>query len=308
VAANRLTAAGYEVRWARQPFERVGRSWPAGTMVIDAHGARQAQARAVAQALALPLTAIGTPLDGSGAPAVRPLRLALYNPWGGNIDEGWARLLLERNEFHFTEIRNGEIADGSLASRFEAVLFGDQQPASLLDGFSPSAVEPQYAGGLGEQGVDQLRAFVARGGELIALGAATDFFIQQFELPVRNVLEGLASDVFFCPGSILRARVDASHRLGYGMPDETSIFFARGSAFDVDPARASHVRTIVRYAADHVLQSGWMVGEDRLRGRAAAVEVAYGRGHVVLFGFRVQHRAQPHATFKLLFNALYAPR
>ena len=39
--------------------------------------------------------------------------------------------------------------------------------------------------------------------------------------------------------------------------------------------------------------------------RAGVAEVSYGKGRVVLLGFAAQFRAQPHATFKLLFNALH---
>ena len=44
---------------------------------------------------------------------------------------------------------------------------------------------------------------------------------------------------------------------------------------------------------------------ERLERKAAAVSLELGKGKVVLFGFRVQHRAQTEETFKLLFNALY---
>jgi hypothetical protein len=106
----------------------------------------------------------------------------------------------------------------------------------------------------------------------------------------------------------LAAQIDNTHPIGFGMPDNTSAFFARSSAFEIKPttfAPGGEARTIVKYADDHVLQSGWILGEPHIRGRAAAVDVSLESGHVILFGFRVQNRAQPHATFKLLFNALY---
>ncbi len=92
------------------------------------------------------------------------------------------------------------------------------------------------------------------------------------------------------------------------MPENVSAFFARSSAFEIQPsnfAPGGQVRTIVKYAGDHVLQSGWILGESHLYDRAAAVDVSMEKGHVILFGFRVQNRAQPHGTFKLFFNSLY---
>ena len=113
---------------------------------------------------------------------------------------------------------------------------------------------------------------------------------------------------FFCPGSILDVRVDNTHPVGYGMPETASGFFARGSAFEIrgnNFAPGGQVRTIVKYAGDYLLQSGWILGEQHLYNRAAAVDVTMQKGHVILFGFRVQNRAQPHGTFKLFFNSLY---
>jgi hypothetical protein len=47
-----------------------------------------------------------------------------------------------------------------------------------------------------------------------------------------------------------------------------------------------------------------MLGEDRINGKAALAEAAYGKGSVVLFAFRPQHRGQTWATFPFVFNAL----
>ena len=64
-------------------------------------------------------------------------------------------------------------------------------------------------------------------------------------------------------------------------------------------------KILARYPAKSVLASGWLLGEPRVAGRGALVEAPLGQGRVVLIGFRSQFRGQPHATFKVLFNALY---
>jgi len=304
IAVNRLMKAGYDVYWAGAAFTSGGHPYPAGTIIVPARGARQAQVRSIAQALSLPLASADQPVT-AGALKLKPLRLALYNPWGGNMDEGWSKLLLERFEFPFDEIRNADITSGGFARKYDVVLFSDQAPKAMLEGFSDKVIQKEYAGGLGDEGVQQLRAFVQRGGTVVALGQAAELFIKSFDLPVVNTLDGLKTTDFFCPGSILAARADTSHPISYGMPEDTSAFFARSAAFDVKPGRASDVKTFVRYGGEHVLQSGWILGESRLHNRAAAIDASYGSGHVVLFGFRVQNRAQPHGTFKLFFNALY---
>jgi hypothetical protein len=43
-----------------------------------------------------------------------------------------------------------------------------------------------------------------------------------------------------------------------------------------------------------------------LNGGVIAVDAKVGQGRVVLFGPEILQRGQPHATFKFLFNAIYA--
>jgi len=64
------------------------------------------------------------------------------------------------------------------------------------------------------------------------------------------------------------------------------------------------VRSIAEYASKDALLSGWMLGEKYLNGKTALAEAQYGKGKVVLFAFRPQHRGQSWATFPLIFNAL----
>jgi len=47
------------------------------------------------------------------------------------------------------------------------------------------------------------------------------------------------------------------------------------------------------------------LGPALLEGGTAAVEAQLGKGKVFLFGPEITFRAQPHGTFKLLFNSIY---
>ena len=190
-----------------------------------------------------------------------------------------------------------------------------------------------YAGGIGDDGAMQLERFVQAGGTLVLMDSATELATELLRVPARDVLEGLPRDKFFCPGSLLRVRVDNTHPLGYGLPDEVAANFVHSRAFEVGEAAlktdktdaadgdamprslsgdeidkklaAQPVTTVASYSDNLVLLSGWILGDDYVRGRTAVAEVKYGKGQIVLLGFRVQHRGQPHATFKFLFNAIY---
>ncbi|MCA1573340.1 MAG: hypothetical protein LC770_02130 [Acidobacteria bacterium] len=173
---------------------------------------------------------------------------------------------------------------------------------------------PQYAGGIGEAGVKALREFVEQGGTLIFLNRASDFAIEQFKLPLRNVVAGVARTDFFVPGSILRIELDTAHPIAKGMLKESIAWAEDSPVFEVVSSGsgseflnfpATNVRIIARYPANNdPLLSGWLLGGDRIRGKAALVEVTIGKGRIILFGFRPQYRAQSLATYPLFFNAI----
>jgi hypothetical protein len=169
---------------------------------------------------------------------------------------------------------------------------------------------PEVSGGMGEQGVKTLRTFVESGGTLIFLNRASNFAIEQFKLPLRNVVAGLPRTEFYVPGSILRIELDTSHPLAKDMPKETIAWAEDSPVFEVvDVAGASvpakNVHVVASYPADKSpLLSGWLLGGEKLQGKAALVEVQMGEGRIILFGFRPQYRAQSFATFPLFFNAL----
>ncbi|HEY9229079.1 MAG TPA: hypothetical protein VIP11_20680, partial [Gemmatimonadaceae bacterium] len=167
------------------------------------------------------------------------------------------------------------------------------------------AYPPEYRSGFGDDGVKALQEFVRAGGTLVTFAEAGALAIERFELPVRDVVAGLPFKQFWSPGSTLKITVDTANALGYGMPSHAlAIFLAGSQAYDVLPAGAQSVQTIAKFVDRDVLQSGWLLGEPVIAGKSAMVSVPYGQGRVVLIGFRAQHRAQAHGTYKLLFNTL----
>src|SRR5579885_2020867 len=236
---------------------------------------------------------------------VRKPRIALYEPWAGSIDEGWTRWLLEQWRFPFARVHNSEIQDGHLRERFDTVVFAEMSARQIMDGMQPGTVPGQYAGGIGETGAQALRDFVEAGGTLVALGNATLFAIEQFHLPVKNVVAGLPNAQFFCSGSILRTQITApNHPVVAGLPAEPAVMFERNPVFDTRPNFRGKV--LAAYVKDrNPLMSGFLLGAERIEGKAAANDADYGQGHVILLGFRPQWRGQSHGTYKFLFNALY---
>jgi hypothetical protein len=182
---------------------------------------------------------------------------------------------------------------------------GERSGAGAAANATPTYPE-EYRSGFGQEGVDALEAFVESGGTLVTFAEAGALPIEEFGLPVRNVRQGLSSTEFWSPGSTLKVDIDNTHPLAYGMPDQGLItFLGNNHAYQiVATPRNERADRIVTFVDRDILQSGWLLGEEVISNKAAMVSVQHGLGRVVLIGFRTQHRAQTHGTFKLLFNAL----
>jgi hypothetical protein len=252
-----------------------------------------------------------------GVHAVKRLRIGMYQRyWGGNMDEGWTRLLFEQFGFPFISLKDAEIKQGNLNEHYDVIVIPDDSTAMITgergveaggrSRLPESSVPPEYRSGIGREGVDALRTFVQKGGTLVTLGNASLFAIERFELPIRNVVSARSSTEFWCPGSTLRARFDNTHPLAYGMPSQGLVVYLSGNpVFEVAPNNHSEwYETIVAYGDHELLESGWLIGGDIVAGKSAMLRVKYNDGTLVLIGFRTQHRDQTHGTFKLLFNAL----
>jgi hypothetical protein len=279
--------------------------------------------------------------------------VALYRSSLPSMDEGWTRFILEDFEDRNC-VRYKSIGDAVIRSRdikahafiqgesvlkynrpvpannnYGAIIFPDQSPNQILNGYAKGSMPDEYTGGVGKEGVENLKKFVENGGTLVFLNRASNFAIEQFKLPVRDVTRGLARKDFFIPGSILRTELDTTHPIAKGMPKESIAWFESGPAFEVVrqetrdkspetgpinttspvsslPSPVSAVRVIATYPKDpkQVLLSGWALGAEKIAGKAALVEITIGKGKIILFGFRPQYRGQSLATFPLFFNAI----
>jgi hypothetical protein len=239
---------------------------------------------------------------------MKAARLGLYRSWNANMDEGWTRWIFEQFAFPFTNLYNADIIGGHLRNRYDVILIPDSQSRTILEGHRSGTIPERYAGGIGEQGAEALRDFVSEGGTLITFNNASLFAIDQFKLPVENALANVRADQFFCSGCLLKIHIeDTKNPLVAGLAPDPIVMFERGPAFETKPEFKGTV--LARYAKERTpLTSGYLIGPDRIQGKAAAVEVTYGKGRVILLGFRPQWRGQSHGAYKFFFNAMYLTR
>ncbi|MEO6259825.1 MAG: M14 metallopeptidase family protein [Thermoanaerobaculia bacterium] len=241
-------------------------------------------------------------------------RVAIYTPWGGAIDEGWTRWVLDQYGFAPKSIHAQEVKAG--LQTYDAVILPDIDPTELTGGRRTGETSMRYneefpaehRGSLEKPGAEALKTFVENGGTLIAFNAACDYVLENFNLPVRNALAKTSSADFSVPGSLVRVNVRTDHPVTANMPAETAIFIDRPMAFETsEPGSEMQRWVLASYPEDarDILLSGWISGEEKLTRKAAAVAMTWGKGRIVLFGFKPQARGQTHATFPMVFDALY---
>jgi hypothetical protein len=313
--ANKLLAAGVRVDRAAAPLAVAGASRPLGPGAFLVPGDAAGKLRAWASERNVSVYACD-PATELPRSRLRAPRLAMYKPWTASMDEGWTRLVLDRHDFKYTSLDNAAMQAKGLGQRHDVIVLPDVEKSVIVDGrakpedgapayFEP--LPPPYAGGIGKEGVANLKAFVEQGGTLVCLGASCALAMEELNLPVRDAVARAKASEFSMPGTLVNLSVDPTHPLGYGMPATCAAYVTGGPVFTTNVPGAGVGRAIVaRYPADDedLVASGWAFGAEKMAGRPAVVEATLGKGRVVLIGPRVQHRAQTVGTFKLLFNAI----
>jgi len=248
-------------------------------------------------------------------------KVGLYKSWMANMDEGWTRWFLTEYNFEWDTLHDEDVRTRNL-DQYTAIIVPDQNPERILNGHQVGNMPEKFIGGLGLAGTLKLQEYVKAGGTLIAFDKASDLFIEQFGLPVKNVVKGLSDQKFFIPGSLIKTTVDTKHPLALGMQSEVAASFNRSRAFKmvvksnkgeggteytVAAAPRPDVEVVASYAKDGLLMSGWALNEKKyIGGKAAMMQVGHGDGNVIIFAFRPQFRGQPRATYKLVFNSIYS--
>ena len=287
-----------------------GTVWPAGTFVLQRRssdemtGEMAGLVKDVASRFHIDITGVDNLPNVSLKPVIAP-KVAIYQSYSPSMPEGWFRWVLDEHKIPYDILHYDDINDARLTNY--SILFlppGGGSPKMMVEGQTnvENSTPPAYADGIGEEGVDALDKFVQGGGTLYTWSGAWRFLQQYMNVDVKAVNDGLDRTEFNIPGSLLRVNVDTSHPLGFGLTDETAIFFRRDSAW---PANMGDANVIASYPADDLLLSGWIQGEDVLVNQAAMIEIPRGKGRMIMTGFYPEYRGQAHQTYKMMFNAIF---
>lgn len=327
VAATRLLKVGEEIYWLTAPLTANGKTWPEGSIYIPAKSSTKVFLRALADETGLSFDAISARPAGD-ALKLRPVRVGLWDRYGGSMDSGWIRWLFEQAfPFPFDLVYAPELDAGNLKKKYDVLIFPDgaipqASGQSGRNAFrnSPNrdSVPDEYKNRVGNITVDktipQLRRFAEEGGALIAIGSSAEL-AYHFGLPVADALSEItpdgsrkkfSSDKFYIPGSVLQVRVNTANPVAYGITEDLDILYRNKPVFRLLPdAHLKGVNVVAWFSGTEPLRSGWAWGQHYLNGGAAIVEATVGKGKLFLFGPEITFRAQPHGTFKFLFNSIY---
>lgn len=324
-------ARGYAVsRVTNDAFRAVNRLLSAGESVMSDHtwfyvgaGATTVgRLQKIASELGLSFQAAVAPPT---ATVVKKPRIGLWDRYGGSMESGWTRWILEQFEFPFSRVFAQQLDAGGLNMAFDVLVFVDgaipgEGSGGGGAGAAPPDVPEEFRTHVGQitaaRTIPELRKFVEAGGSIVAIGSSAMNLAKYFSLPVENHLMENGSQLprskYFVPGSVLGARLDTHHPLAAGMRERVDMFFDNSPVFSLRPGSGQAVKPdpsieiIARFDSATPLRSGWAWGQKYLAGGVAVLEAKMGKGRVVLIGPEILQRAQPHGTFKLLFNALLA--
>jgi hypothetical protein len=317
---NRLLAAGEEVYRAAD-----------GSFVVTGKSTTLAVLRKAAVERGVTVTA-ATARPATARKLVAP-RIGLWDTYGGSIDSGWARWILEQFEFPFERAFAPALDAGNLNAKYDTLVF--------VDGGIPAAPAAGGAAAGGGRG----------GGAGAGAGAGATNIPEEFRRSVRQHdgrTHGAAVASVRRAGRHRLSPSAARRRISHATSDcrsktiwwktasrsrsRSSTCQAQSSArawtrprrrrrvlrpqtnffFDNSPvwklgagARAAGITPLAWFDSPTPLRSGWAWGQEYLRDGVIAVEAKVGKGRVLLYGPEILQRAQPHPTFKLLFNAVY---
>lgn len=328
VAVNDLLASGIDV--FRLPNGAGGKSTvESGAFFVPASAKAKSLLDKSAKELGIEVTGIAKKPTTSMS-KVSPMRIALWDTYGGSMPSGWVRFLMEQYHFPIKLIYPQDIDAGDLRKKFDVIIFVTRAipPATGADNdiFRGLEREPkeettpaEYRPWLGKitasKSIPQIKAFLEAGGSVVTIGTSTNL-AYHLKLPVKNALtemtnagteRPLPNEKYYIPGSVLRVTLDSTQHATWGMPSLTDVYFDASPVFKIAPEAIAKgiITPLAWFDTNKPLRSGWAWGQSYLQDGVAAFMAPIGAGKFYAFGPEITFRGQAQGTFKLLFNQLY---
>ncbi|MFD1141042.1 M14 metallopeptidase family protein [Larkinella insperata] len=330
IAVNDLLKSGADVY--RLPNGISGKpELGAGAFFVPASGKAKSLLDQSARELGLDVRGVAKRPAGAMV-KVQPMRIALWDTYGGSMASGWVRWLMEQYHFPMQVVYAPDIDAGNLRKKFDVIVFvtraippvsangGSGTGGSSSQGPKAEELPAEYRPWLGritaDKSIPELKKFLEAGGNIVTIGSSTNL-AQHLGLPVKNALvemtnggmeRPLPNEKYYIPGSVLRVSLDSTQQATWGLSNQTDVYFDASPVFKLAPDAVSKglVKPLAWFATDKPLRSGWAWGQAYLQDGVAAFMAPVGSGKLYAFGPEITFRAQAHGTFKMLFNQLYS--
>ncbi|RYY16806.1 MAG: peptidase, partial [Chitinophagaceae bacterium] len=304
------SAAGFSLSAAsNESFEAVNdllksgadvyRNTDDGSFYVPASSKARTALERSEKAFGMKITAAQKPVNMK---KIAPARIAIWDTYGGSMDSGWIRFIMEQYHYDATVIYAQDIDAGNLRSKYDVIIFVDGSiPAYSANsaaapgrnfGPAPESIPEEFRNRLGrvtqDKSIPQIKQFIQDGGNIVAIGSATNI-AAHLDLPVRNAMVEMVSGVerrlpaekYYVPGSVLNVNVDRTLSANWGMEQVADVYFDNSPVFKLAPGAVSagKIKPLAWFGSKP-LRSGWAWGQTYLQDGIAAFEASYGKGKV----------------------------
>ena len=317
------------------------RTFPAGTIFIEAQSVKRAALARVIENTLLELQGITSLPRGEMIELDVP-RIGMLHSWRSTQNPGWVRYALDQAKVPFKIIEKAELRAGNLRRKYDVILaphFGRRGSLkALITGvdtkWSPLAYtktpktpshgrivsSPDITGGYGFEGLASLQAFMNEGGTFVGLGSGGTLAVDSGI--VRNI--SMSRPRINTPGSVVRMKItNPTSPLVFGYDKMTHAFRGNVPIYSLNKdnrhvavaqfgTKEPSVRPWMKKKdkdkkekpSPLVLSGGILSGKGVLNGAPAVMTKPVGRGQVVLFGWNPMHRHLNHHDHAFVYNAL----
>lgn len=325
-AAFTALAGGFQVKRLNRALEVDGKVFPAGSFLIF----RVAGMENLINQMTVTPTFITKPVPLDAVTLKMP-RVVLVETFFHDMDAGWTRFILDSYSIPYKIARPGDFKKIDFVKHFDVVIFPNSKKLELMEGkikswqgdYYDTSYAPQFAEGIGKEGMKRLMTFFENGGIIVSWGGSTQLFMgtleippawktqpkEEFILPVDDISGELKKKGLYCPGSLMKISLLPDHPVTLGMPAEVGVFFEGEPVFRTwVPSFDMDRRVVGVFPEKNILISGYCENEEKAGNQPMLVWLKKNRGQLVMFGFSPQFRASTPATYKLLFNSILLPR
>ncbi len=320
-AVFRLLAEGFEVK--RTLFDAYETGYDNGEFQVTVNDKNRDKFLGIVAGLDIKPTGIvnsRVPVETLSLPRVGLIETIFHD-----MDAGWTRYVFDRYHIPCTVLKPEDLKTEDLRKEYDVLVFPDVHKSLLMSGkiergegsYYITNYPPELTRGMEKEGLQNLLLFIDSGGKVLSWGRSAGLFEgslsfqeskddkKEFMLPFNDVSDQLRKKGLYVPGSLMEVKLLQGHKLTFGMPSKTGVFFRGRPVFETRvPSFDMDRRIIATTPEKEILLSGYAEKEELVGHKALMLWIKKGEGELVLYGFNPQFRSSTHATFKLLFNGL----